>query len=91
MPYFNGTIVHIDRGLNKPYARAYHGHVDRRYRLFHVDSEYACGRYPANYPMPAIPLQVKYNYIGCVNIDDMTDPDDPIIVWMWDSWTQRNV
>ncbi len=44
-----------------------------------------------NCPMPAIPLQVKYDYIGCVNIDDVTNPDDPIIVWMYDSWTQQNV
>jgi len=54
-------------------------------------ADYAIGWRSPNYLMPAIPLQVKYDYIGCVNIDDVTDPDDPIIVWMYDSWTQRNV
>lgn len=44
-----------------------------------------------NYPMPAIPLEVKYDYLGCVNIDDVSDEDDPIIVYMFDSWTGQNV
>jgi hypothetical protein len=44
-----------------------------------------------NHPVPAIPLSVKYDFIGCVNIDDVRDPDIPIIVYMWDSWTKREV
>ncbi len=47
-------VVHVDRGLNRPYARAYYDLVDFRNRVPHVESEYACGRYPANYPMPTI-------------------------------------
>src|SRR3569833_2959888 len=55
-------VVHVDRGLDKPYARAYADRVDYRRMLSHVDSEYACGRYPANYPLPAIPLKVKFEW-----------------------------
>ena len=52
--------------------------------------KYLTGKVKPNYPPPAIPLAVKYDYIGCVNIDDVTDPDDPVIVWMYDSWTGFN-
>lgn len=53
-------------------------------------SRYARGLEKPNYPVPAIPLAVKYDYVGCVNIDDVTNPDDPIIVWMYDSWDEVN-
>lgn len=46
-------VIHVDRGLDKPYARAYLDRVDYRQRLPHVESEYACGRYPPNYPVPS--------------------------------------
>lgn len=52
--------------------------------------EYVYGLEPPNYPMPAIPLAVKYDYVGCLNIDDVSDPDDPIIVYGWDSWNETN-
>jgi hypothetical protein len=52
---------------------------------------YRLGKLKPNYPLPAIPLAVKYDYVGCVNIDNVSDPDDPIIVWMWDSWEQELV
>lgn len=55
------------------------------------DYLYVLGKLPPHYPMPAIPLQVKYDYVGCVNIDDVTDKDDPVIVYMYDSWTKTNV
>lgn len=51
---------------------------------------YLTGVKPPNYQVPAIRLAVKYDYIGCVNIDDVSDPDDPVIVWMYDSWTGFN-
>lgn len=60
-------------------------------RLSALDAHYAMGLFPPSYPVPAIPLKVKYDYIGCVNIDDVTDPDDPVIVWMYDSWTGFNL
>lgn len=49
---------------------------------------YRAGLERPNYPVPAIPLAVKYNYKGCVNIDDVTDPDDPVIVYFYDSWAK---
>lgn len=61
--------------------------------LDHASNDYSCwydayfkGYRQPNYPVPAIPLEVKYDYVGCVNIDDVTDPKDPIIVWVYDSW-----
>jgi hypothetical protein len=55
--------------------------------------DYACwyeayfrGYRPPNYQVPAIPLAVKYDYPGCVNIDNVSDPDDPFIVWFYNSW-----
>ena len=56
-----------------------------------IPTGYLTGRKPPNYPVPAIPLAVKYDYVGCVNIDDVSDENDPVIVWMYDSWTQLNV
>lgn len=54
-------------------------------------ADYLAGRTKANYPLPAIPLAVKYDYIGCVNIDDVSDPNDPVVVYMYDSWKKRRV
>lgn len=52
----------------------------------YIPSGYLAGNKPPNYPVPAIPLAVKYDYIGCVNIDDVTDHNDPVIVYFYDSW-----
>jgi hypothetical protein len=57
----------------------------------HRDRLYKRGDMPANYPVPAIPLQVKYDYPGCVNVDDVTDRDDPVIVYFYDSWNKEQV
>lgn len=57
-----------------------------------VCAEYIKGtEYAPHYPVPVIPLAVKYDYVGCINIDDVSDPDDPVIVYMFDSWTGLNV
>jgi len=46
----------------------------------------------ALYPVPAIPLQVKYDYVGCVNIDShQYGEDDPVIVYMYDGWDGKEV
>lgn len=55
-----------------------------------IPADYLKGNKPPNYPMPAIPLQVRYDYIGCVNIDDVSDVNDPVIVYGWDSWNRVN-
>jgi hypothetical protein len=52
---------------------------------------YYCGDTKPHYSVPAIPLIVKYDYVGCVNIDDVSNPDDPIIVYMWDNWNKTNL
>lgn len=58
--------------------------------MCHIPSGYLAGRKEPNNSVPAIPLAVKYDYLGCVNIDDMSDPDDPIVVWLYDSWNNDN-
>lgn len=62
-------VIHVDWGLNRPYARAYWKRVDYRKRLPHVESEYACGRYPNNYPVPAIRVRdfEYWRYLGEVS------------------------
>lgn len=55
------------------------GNVSKTYRYCHGQAE-------PHFPVPAIPLQVKYDYLGCVNIDDVTDPNDPVTVYFYDSW-----
>lgn len=59
-------------------------------------ARYVQGKEPARYQMPAIPLKVVWGthgqgYIGIVYIDELTDPNDPILVWGWDTWNQRNI
>jgi len=84
-----GTIVVHDLTFIRHKSYAYRDNSIPELEGWHPEA-YVCGDRPANYPVPAIPLAVKYDYRGCVNIDDVTDPDDPIIVWMYDSWNQVN-
>lgn len=51
---------------------------------------YAHGDVPAHFPVPATPLAVRYDYEAVVTIDDVTDPEDPIVVWLYDGWTERS-
>lgn len=48
---------------------------------------YAIGLLPPRYPVPAIPLKVvvgQEEYWDTVYIEDITDPESPYIVCMWD-------
>lgn len=54
---------------------------------------YHCGYREGNYPVPAIPLRVvwpsdetKSGYKDMIYIDDVSDPDDPLMVCAWDFW-----
>src|SRR5260221_5681519 len=63
----------------------------RHYR--YGDSTYAIGWSKPNYPVPAIPLRIVYpheGYADMIYIDDVTDPDDPIMVCAWDFWQGAN-
>lgn len=82
-PNYLGTIHHQHCGVAASVNSDYNSTLEVR--------RYLCGLEPANYQVPAIRLAVKYDYIGCVNIDDVSDPDDPVIVWMYDSWNGINV
>lgn len=55
-------------------------------------SRYQTGAIAPRFPVPAVSLVVKYDYIGCVNIDThQYGEDDPVIVYMYDSWSQQEV
>lgn len=61
------------------------------YRTDHLVWEgcYFHGYRNGQYPVPAIPLQVVYPFNGegykdMIYIDDVSDPDDPIMVCAWD-------
>lgn len=58
---------------------------------------YAAGLEKPYYPLPAIPLQVVWpdpdNHIGykdMIYIDDVSDPDDPVMVCAWDFYDGPN-
>lgn len=73
------------------YVSAPHGNrTPREYR-------YMQGRETPNYPMPAIPLKVVWpdamNYMGykdMIYIDDVSEPDDPVMVCAWDFYLGAN-
>lgn len=57
---------------------------------------YLSGYRQPRYPMPAVPLKVVHctqheGYVGIVYIDDVSDPNDPVIVYGWDNWHKRNI
>lgn len=82
---------HATKDVPHPYRHVRRNGIVVYVTEAHRDRLYKRGDMPANYPVPAVPLQVKYDYVGCVNIDDVTDPDDPVIVFMWDSWNKCRV
>ncbi len=63
--------------------------VPTRFYLGHLIQYVDCELKP-HFPVPAIPLEVRYCYVGCVVIDDTTNPDDPVIVLGYDSWNRIN-
>lgn len=47
-----------------------------------------------HFPLPAIPLSVHWDeacYAGLIWIDDNSTPDDPVMVYAYDTWCETRV
>lgn len=82
-------VYHLRHTTGRKYVAVFQDRFDTPVMKEYME-EYHAGLRKPHYPLPAIPLEVHWpdtGYAGMVYIDDITDPNDPVIVRYWDYYT----
>jgi hypothetical protein len=88
---YNAPVLIV---YNPPVSRAYFICGETKLLCSIYETWYFTGITPPQYPVPAIPLEVrwpnKYPYINILYIDALHHgEDDPQMVWTWDWWNDQ--